>query len=872
MAMDAEEGETGFDRKGKSTSPAPASRLLTECLGRAVVYGATLPGRFFEILEKDLAEQVSNVFASPGQSRIIEGLRIVQNGRADLAGAFPQRLEHRFGRQTAQDAPRSGGSGGGDSAPGLSLVDDSELEESLAVNTLIGKLRERHSDELFGLAQRYDELAPGAGDELPFEPGAFCNAFRDALDTLDLEAPARAHCYKLLERVLSPGLGEFYAELNKLLIGQGVLPQLKARIRTQASASTSHPAGRGGHRRGAVSGDGPGGGTEGPGGQYPLKGRDSPEGPDPRGGAGFSAGTGSAGEAGASGGAGVAGGGGGSDDFLGETVPQIPQEPVAREPVFQAMHHLLGGYAGGPEGGAQSVDGRPSAMVYLPATPMLLDTLSSLQHDPALVEHTGELLRGGLKQHVVGRFATVDAHGRPGMINQIDDETIDVISMIFDYIFDDEMLPDFVKALIGRLQIPVLKAAIVDREFFSDRVHPVRQLLNDLASAGMGWGEEADVTRDRLYEKMEVVVRRILGEFEENIGLFAEVLGDFRAFLEEEKKNFALLQQQIGTEIHEAERLEQLRLAVAEEIAGRVAGRDVPAEVREFLGTVWRQLLTEVTLEEGRDGAWRVRALRAMDDLIWSLEPKRNAEQRRRLGVLLPVLLADLREGQVRIGRREEEVEAFVAVLERYHFAGLRSSTARGAAPAAATGVESVVAAAPPQDGDTDAAGLDEVDRMFREIGGDLGDLPEIDMEGLSGFDDLLERKDPERQSRFDQMMAEMGFEMEGDGGPRIEDAHTERVRGLELGSWVELTDPDGRKRRVKLAWAGDAYSNYSFVNRQYKVVAERPLYVLAEEFRNGTARVIENVALFDRALDGVISGIMKFARPRPPEHQVRHA
>ena len=70
-------------------------------------------------------------------------------------------------------------------------------------------------------------------------------------------------------------------------------------------------------------------------------------------------------------------------------------------------------------------------------------------------------------------------------------------------------------------------------------------------------------------------------------------------------------------------------------------------------------------------------------------------------------------------------------------------------------------------------------------------------------------------------------------------------------------------KMRVKLAWVGDAYTNYSFVNRQYKVVAERPMYVLAEEFRNNTARVVEDVALFDRAMDGVISGIMKFAKPR---------
>ncbi|MCC6207298.1 MAG: DUF1631 domain-containing protein [Gammaproteobacteria bacterium] len=830
MSMGVEQDGTVFDSQGKTTSPLTASRTLGECRARAVAFVTSLPGRFFEILEKDLEEQSSYVFASPEQSRIIEGLRIVQNGKTELSERLSEQFNRLFDRRPAAGATPAGGTSGKTLSLSLSLVDDSELEESLAVNTLIGKLRERYSDELFGLSQRYDELAPGAGENLPFGPDTFCNAFRDALGALDLESPARVHGYKLFERVLIPGLGEFYAELNKFLIGQGVLPQIKARIRTQPSAPASRHAG-------TAAGRSPG-----------------------RGGASDGDGAGSGGS--------VA-----DEGFFGEMITPLDntmeRQPMVQAPAFQAMQHLLGANPDVGAGGSQGVGGRPSAMVYLPATPMLIDTLSSLQHDPTLIELTGELLRGGLKQHVVGRFATVDSHGRSGMINQIDDETIDVISMIFDYIFDDTTLPDFVKALIGRLQIPVLKAAIVDREFFSDKSHPVRQLLNELASAGVGWDEESEAVRDRLYERMETVVRRILNDFSDDISLFAEVLGEFRTFLEEEKNNFALLQQQIGARTEEADRLEQVELAVAQEIADRVAGRDVPAEVREFLGNAWRQLLTEATLEEGREGIWRARALRALDDLIWSVEPKRNSAQRRRLGVILPVLLQDLREGQHRIGRNEEEIETFVAVLELYHFASMRGGKLKEFPGKDSAGTEAEATGVASQDGVPDPAKLDEIDRMFKEISSDIDDLPELDADELSGFDDLLDRDDPERQSRFDRMMAEMGFAAEGDGGPRIEDAHTDLVRGLELGAWVELTGLDGKKLRAKLAWSGDAYSNYSFVNRQFKVVAERPLYVLAEEFRSGAARVIENIALFDRALDGVISGIMKFARPRA---QTRHA
>lgn len=810
------DGGASMSPDGKA-SPAAASRILGDCRLRAVAYAGGLPGQFFEVLQKDLAERAANVFSNPDQGRIIEGLRILEKNKARLAEVYPARFGHHFDRQLQPDTSPGRGTTGDGAGTGFSLVEDSELEESLAVNSLIGKLRERFSDELFGLGERYSDLIPAMGGDthrLPPGPDAFCQAFRDALIELGLETATRVHGYRLFERTLVPGLGQFYAESNRFLIEQGVLPQLKAKIRTQPSVE--HPAvaaGRGPARRGGVTGGGPG----------------------------------------------LAGGAFPDDDFFGEMVAPVDEQ------AFQAMQHLLGAYPAVSQGGSRPPGGQPPAMVYLPATPMLIDTLSSLQHDPSLVEHTGELLRGGLKQHVVGRFSTLDAQGRPGVINQIDDETIDVISMIFDYIFDDKTLPDFIKALIGRLQIPVLKVAIVDREFFSNKAHPVRQMLNELAYAGVGWYEESDAVKDRLYEKMDEVVRRILKDFDDDVGLFATILSEFRTFLEGEKQSFALEQHRIGAEIQAAEQLEQIRLAVAEEIASRVGGRDLPPEVREFLATTWRQLLTDATLAEGRDGAQRTRALRVMDDLLWSLEPKANPEQRRRLGVLLPILLEELRDGQRRVGRSEEEISAFIAVLEQHHFTSMKGGrTKETSTPPSSRPVPASPVAQPQQKEAVPATDqMDEIDRMFREISGDIENLPDVDMDELTGFGDLIDRKDPDCQSGFDRMMAEMGFEADGDAGPRIDDNHTQFVRKLELGSWVELTDADGRKLRVKLAWVGDAYTNYSFVNRQFKVVAERPLYVLANEFRNNTARVIEDVALFDRALDGVISGIMKFARPR---------
>src|SRR5690606_37242000 len=55
--------------------------------------------------------------------------------------------------------------------------------------------------------------------------------------------------------------------------------------------------------------------------------------------------------------------------------------------------------------------------------------------------------------------------GKARMVGQVDDDVINLVSMLFEFILDDRNLPDSLKALIGRLQIPMLKVAVIDKSF-----------------------------------------------------------------------------------------------------------------------------------------------------------------------------------------------------------------------------------------------------------------------------------------------------------------------------------------------------------------------------------------------------------------------
>ena len=110
------------------------------------------------------------------------------------------------------------------------------------------------------------------------------------------------------------------------------------------------------------------------------------------------------------------------------------------------------------------------------------------------------------------QVVAIKAKQAPGQSNagmaQADDDAVNFVGMLFDYILNDRNLAIPMKALIGRLQIPIVKLAVIDKSFFEKSGHPARQLLNELSSAGIGWSEGVELKRDALYNKVESIVLR----------------------------------------------------------------------------------------------------------------------------------------------------------------------------------------------------------------------------------------------------------------------------------------------------------------------------------------------------------------------------
>ena len=235
--------------------------------------------------------------------------------------------------------------------------------------------------------------------------------------------------------------------------------------------------------------------------------------------------------------------------------------------------------------------------------------------------------------------------GKSRVLEEADEDVTNLVAMLFEFMFDDSGVPDAFKALIARLQIPLLKVAVLDKSLFSCAEHPARRLLNDIASAVIGWSPPYDHPRDNLYLCIEQLVQRVLNEFVEDPAIFSQLLTTFSAFIAQERKRSERLERHTRDAEQERLQVEVARQRVAHVLNRRLVGKTLPQSVLQFVQQAWSQVLLVAVLKHGEQSLQWQAALRTVDELIWSVGLREDTEAGRRLLEQLPGLLKALRDG-----------------------------------------------------------------------------------------------------------------------------------------------------------------------------------------------------------------------------------
>jgi hypothetical protein len=281
--------------------------------------------------------------------------------------------------------------------------------------------------------------------------------------------------------------------------------------------------------------------------------------------------------------------------------------------------------------------------------------------------------------------------------NPADGISVDVIGLLFDYIFRDPTIPESTRALFGQLQVPIVKAALLDRAFFADKSHPARQLLDHLADAAVGAGND-DAYRTAFEAIARKAIDQVCADFEIDVAVFRDADRALQSFAEQERQKAAdALAGDVAAALH-AEEDEADRAVVRALLRDRLAGLDVPFDVRSFTETIWADYLAGLRREHGADSPPWNAALVTLDDMLWSITAKERTSQKARLSKMIPSLIGGLRAGCKYLAVPVERSKAFFEALYQLHMAAIKPRPAEPPpVPGAAVAAEAEESAPPPQ-------------------------------------------------------------------------------------------------------------------------------------------------------------------------------
>ena len=287
---------------------------------------------------------------------------------------------------------------------------------------------------------------------------------------------------------------------------------------------------------------------------------------------------------------------------------------------------------------------------------------------------------------------------------------IDTLALIFEAIFDMPALPEAIKSALSSLQIPMLKASMLDPAFFTNEAHPARQLFDRMARAVLGL--PLDVTsKHPICIQVLSVAAHVRSEFGNDVSVFERYVAKLDALIAKRDQEIT---QSVSNWLPLLARMDQRGLAETrcQEAIEAFCERGAPQGIANFLRQHWYKVLLQIWVEHGEDSAVWQEHNAVIDSLLWSVQPKIEAEDRKRLSRMLPVMLQLLSKGMERIKVSEEARAEFLDTCFSLQTAALRgvaqapAASAASRAPAPDPGLFTLPVAAQPEAGEMHAGAL----------------------------------------------------------------------------------------------------------------------------------------------------------------------
>jgi hypothetical protein len=270
----------------------------------------------------------------------------------------------------------------------------------------------------------------------------------------------------------------------------------------------------------------------------------------------------------------------------------------------------------------------------------------------------------GLLQELQARKAAL----KQAATTPVERATIEVVALMFQSLLTEERIPAAVRVWFARLQMPVLRVAIAEPDFFATIDHPARKLIDRMGACVMGFEAGSAGVSEPMEREIKRVVQVVEAYPDTGRRVFQTVLTEFERFLEDYFKSAHLAASKGVSLAQQIEQRETLAIQYTIELRKMLNEVPVHDSVREFLFHVWADVLATTAVKSGQASEPTKAMHKAAAELIWLASAKVSREERSDALRRLPPLLKKLREGMVSAGvpvpRQDEYIQALNNALQ----------------------------------------------------------------------------------------------------------------------------------------------------------------------------------------------------------------
>ena len=256
----------------------------------------------------------------------------------------------------------------------------------------------------------------------------------------------------------------------------------------------------------------------------------------------------------------------------------------------------------------------------------------------------------------------------------LDKMVIDIVAALFDQVLSDPKVAPEMARQIARLQMPVLRVALGDMNFFNSRKHPVRRFVNRIASLSAAFDDYTQGPGADCLARITSLVNDIVdGDFD-RMDLYETKLRELESFIEAETAQDAADSADIAALLSTKEADLRVQQRYMQMLQRELLDVELPDFLRDFLAQVWSRVQVVAATRDGVDSALAQRMKAAGRELALSVQPKGHPKLRQAFLLKLPSLMKDVNEGLALIQHPEAAKQAFFAELLPAHAACLKAA------------------------------------------------------------------------------------------------------------------------------------------------------------------------------------------------------